>query len=78
MPQQQQTRRQELRKAQMAEHCGAMLAKQRHGKKRTRDDMNDTEQKLLKNYESGSAKKAKQSFATPRLKPFRCNMRISD
>ena len=52
-------------------HLGATLAKQRANKKRTRDDMDDTEQKTLADYETGKAKKAKQDVTSPMLKPFR-------
>ena len=53
---------------------GATLAKQRANKKRTRDDMDDTEQKTLADYETGKAKKAKQDVTSPMLKPFRCRL----
>ena len=36
--------------------------------------MNDTEQKMLEDYDTGRAKKAKESSATPTLKPFRCKL----
>ena len=40
--------------------------------------MNDAEQKILEDYETGKTKKAKQRFTTPRMKPFRCKLQIND
>ena len=57
---------------------GATLAKQRDDRKRSYDDMNDAEQKILEDYEMGRIKKAKQRFTTPRMKPFRCKLQIND
>ena len=76
--QRQQTRREALQKARDALRLGAALAKQRDDKKRSYDDMNDAEQKILEDYETGRTKKAKQGFTTPRMKPFRCKMQIND
>ena len=76
--QRQQTRREALQKARDALRLGAALAKQRDDRKRSYDDMDDAEQKILEDYETGRAKKAKQSFATPRTKPFRCKLQIND
>ena len=69
--QRQQTRREALQKARDALRLGAALAKQRDDRKRSYDDMDDAEQKMLEDYETGRAKKAKQSFTTPMTKPFR-------
>ena len=57
---------------------GAALAKQRDDKKRSYDDMNDAEQNILHDYETGKTKNAKQDFTTPRMKPFRCKLQIND
>ena len=76
--QRQQTRREALQKARDALRLGAALAKQRDNKKRSYDDMNDAEQKILEDYETGKTKKAKQGFTTPRMKPFRCKLQIND
>ena len=76
--QRQQTRREALQKARDALRLGAALAKQRDDGKRSYDDMNDTEQKVLEDYETGRTKKAKQCFTTPRIKPFRCKLQIND
>ena len=72
--QRQQTRREALQKARNALRLGAALAKQRDDNKRSYDDMNDAEQNILEDYETGRTKKAKQSFTTPRMKPFRCKL----
>ena len=53
---------------------GATLAKQRDRGKRAYDDMDDAEQKMLEDYETGRAKKAKQDFTTPTMQPFRCKL----
>ena len=76
--QRQQTRREALQKARDALRLGAALAKERDDRKRSYDDMNDAEQKILEDYETGRTKKAKQSFTTPRMKPFRCKLQIND
>ena len=72
--QRQQTRRQALQKARDALRLGAALAKQRDDRKRSYDDMDDAEQKMLEDYETGRAKKAKQSSTIPTMKPFRCEL----
>ena len=69
--QEQQTRREELQKAQDAIKKGATLAKQRDKGKRSYDDMDEDEQKALEDYETGRAKRAKQTNTLPVLKPFR-------
>ena len=76
--QRQQTRRKALQKAQDASRRGAALAKQRDDKKRSYYDMNDAEQKILEDYETGKTKKAKQGFTTPKMKPFRRKLHIND
>ena len=76
--QRQQTRREALQKARDALRLGAALAKERDDRKRSYDDMNDAEQKILEDYETGRTKKAKQRFTTPRMKPFRCKLQIND
>ena len=70
--QRQQTRREALQKARDALRLGAALAKERDDRKRSYDEMDEAEQKILEDFETGKAKKAKQSFTTQRLKPFRC------
>ena len=70
----QQTRREKLQKARDALRLGAALAKQRDDKKRSYTDMDNAEQKVLEDYESGRTKKAKQGLATPKMKPFRCKL----
>ena len=72
--QRQQTRREKLQKARDALRLGAALAKQRDDKKRSYNDMDDAEQKVLEDYESGRTKKAKQGLTTPKMKPFRCKL----
>ena len=76
--QRQQTRREALQKARDALRLGAALAKERDDRKRSYDDMNDAEQKILEDYETGRTKKEKQRSTTPRMKPFRCNLQIKD
>ena len=76
--QRQQTRRQALQKARDALRLGAALAKQRDDKKRSYYDMNDAEQKILEDYETGRSKKAKQGLTNPRMKPFRCKLQLND
>ena len=73
----QQMRREALQKAQDDLRLGAALAKQRYDKKRLYNDMNDDEQKILEDYETGRTKKAKQGFTTPRMNPFRSTMQIN-
>jgi hypothetical protein len=72
--QRQQTRREALQKARDALRLGATLAKQRDRGKRAYDDMDDAEHKILEDYDTGKAKKAKQDFTTPRMQPFRCKL----
>ena len=76
--QRQQTRREALQKARDALRLGAALAKERDDRKRSYDEMNDSEQKTLEDYETGRIKKEKQRSTTPRLKPFRCKLPIND
>ena len=76
--QRQQTRREALQKARHDARLGAILAKQRDDRKRSYDDMDAAEQKILEDYETGRAEKKKQRFTTPRLKPFRCNLQINE
>ena len=76
--QRQQTRREALQKARDALRLGATLARQRDDGKRSYDDMDDAEQKMLHDYETGRTKKAKQGYTTPRMKPFRCKLQIND
>ena len=76
--QRQQTRREALQKARDALRLGEALAKQRDDGKRSYDDMNEAEQKILEDYETGRTKKAKQCFTTPRMKPFRSKLQIND
>ena len=76
--QRQQTRREALQKARDALRRGAALAKERDDGKRSYDDMDDAEQKMLEDYETGRTKKAKQGLTTPRMKPFRSQLQIND
>ena len=76
--QRQQTRREALQKARDSLRLGAALAKERDDRKRSYDDMDEAEQKLLEDYETGGAEKKKQRLTTPRLKPFRCNLQINE
>mgnify|MGYP005693054965 CR=1 FL=1 len=75
--QRQQTRREALQKARDALRLGAALAKQRDDRKRSYDDMDDAEQKMLEDYETGRTKKAKQANTITALKPFRCQLQIN-
>ena len=71
--QQQQKRRQALRLAQSQLRLGEALARQRDKCKRKFEDMDEDEQQILQDYDTGRAERAKEevSYAT-RLKPFRC------
>ena len=73
----QEMRREALQKAWDDLRLGAALAKQRYDKKRLYNDMNDDEQKILEDCETGRTKKAKQGFTTPRMNPFRSTMQIN-
>ena len=72
--QRQQARREALQKAWDALRSVAALVKQRDDKKRSYADMNDAEQQILEEYETGRAKKAKQGFTTPRMNTFRSKL----
>ena len=76
--QRQQTRREALQKARDALRRGATLAKERDQGKRTFNDMDDAEQKMLEDYETGRATKAKKQYTAPMSKPFRCKLQIND
>ena len=69
-----QTRRESLQKVQHTLLYGATLAKQSVDGKRSYDDMDVIEQKILEDFETGKTKKAKQHFTTSRMKPFRCKL----
>ena len=73
-----QKRREVLQKARDALRLGATLAKQRDKGKRSYHDMDDTEQKTLDDYETGTTKTAKLDASTPRMQPFRCELQIND
>ena len=73
-----QKRQESLRKARDALQRGEDLAKQRDRGKRSYEDMDDAERQILEDFDTGKTKKAKQSFTTPRMKPFRCNLHIND
>ena len=75
--QRQQRRREELQKVQNALQIGAALAKQRDRGKRSYEDMDGAEQKMLKEYETGTAKKAKQDVTLQKMTPFRCKMQFN-
>ena len=72
----QQTRREALQKVWDALRLGEALAKERDDRKRSFDEMNDAEQQILEDYETGRTKKQKQRFTTPRMQPFRCKLEI--
>ena len=74
--QRQQMRRKALQQARDALRQGAYLAEQRDDNKRSFDDMDKAEQKVLEDYDTGKAKKAKQSATLPKMKPFRCKRQI--
>ena len=74
--QRQQTRREALQKVWDALRLGEALAKVLDDHKRSFDEMNDAEQQILEDYETGRTKKQKQRFTTPRMQPFRCKLEI--
>ena len=74
--QRQQTRREALQKVWDALRLGEALAKERDDHKRSYDEMNDTEQQILEDFETGRTKKQKQRLTTPRMRPFRCKLEI--
>ena len=76
--QRQQTRREALQKARDALRRGEALAQERDDRKRSYDDMNDAEQKILEDYETGRTEKQKQRFTTTRMEPFRCKLETND
>ena len=69
--QEHQTRRESLQKAQQTLRRGAALAKQLDDGKRSYDDMDDDEKKVLEDFDTGMSKIALQHFTTPKLKSFR-------
>ena len=76
--QRQQTRREALQKARDDLRRGAVLVQERDDRKRSYDEMNTDEQKILEDYETGKTKRAKTRSTTPRMKPFRCKLQIND
>ena len=74
--QRQQTRREALQKVRDALRLGEALAKERDDHKRSYDEMNDAEQQIPEDFETGRTKKQKQRFTTPRMRPFRCKLEI--
>ena len=79
--QRQKTRRKGLQEAQNSLRRGAALAKERDNKKRSYYEMNDDEQKILEDYETGITARSLYDIlrsTTPRLKPFRCNVERKD
>jgi hypothetical protein len=72
--QRQQTRREALQKARDALRRGAALVQERDDRKRSYDEMNADEQKILEDYDTGKTKKEKERSTTPRLRPFRCKL----
>ena len=72
--QEHQTRRESLQKAQATLRRGAALAKQRDDGKRSYDDMDDDEKKILEDFDTGMSNIAMQHFTTPRMKSFRCKL----
>ena len=71
-------RRAALQEAQDALWRGAELAWQRDVGKRSYDEMDQDEQDILHNFETGRTKKAKQSLIIPKMKPFRCKLQLRD
>ena len=73
----QQERREALQKARHDLRRGAGLVQERDARKRSYDEMNTDEQKILEDYETGRTKRAKTRSTTPRMKPFRCKLQIN-
>ena len=65
------SRREALQTARDDLRRGATLANQRDSNKRSYDEMNDTEQKTLEDYDTGRTKRAKLSHTIPRMQQFR-------
>ena len=76
--QQQQSRRAALQKARQDERRGALLLQERESNKRTFYEMNTDEQTILEDFETGRTKRARTSFTTPKLRPFRCKLHSND
>jgi len=76
--QRQQTRREALQKARDDLRRGAVLVQERDDRKRSYDEMNTDEQKILEDFETGRTKRAKTRSTTPKLNPFRCKLQIND
>ena len=76
--QQQQKRREALQKAQNALRLGQALARQRNEGKRKFEDMDEDEQQILEDYDTGRAKRAKEANTTTKMKPFRCQLNSTD
>ena len=74
--QRQQTRREALQKARTALRRGATLQQERDQNKRTFQEMKESEQEMLEDYETGRAKKAKKQHGVPKMQPFRCKLEI--
>ena len=73
--QRQQTRREALQKARDSLRLGASLQQQRDDKKRSFDDMIESEKQSLEDYETRRTAKVVFQYTTKPLKPFRCNLR---
>ena len=67
-------RQESWKKAQDTLRLGEALAKQRDDGKRSYDDMNDDEKKILEDFDTGMSNIAMQHFTTPRMKSFRCKL----
>ena len=76
--QRQQTRREAQQKARDDLQLGKALAKQRDDKKRSYHDMDNAEQKILEDYDTGKLEKVKQGLTVKRMKPFRCKLNFND
>ena len=76
--QRQQTRREAQQKARDDLQLGKALAKQRDDRKRSYHDMDNAEQKILEDYDTGKLKKVKQGLTVKRMKPFRCKLHFND
>ena len=57
---------------------GAALAKDRDDSKRSYEEMTSAEKEILKDYDTGRFKQEMQRSTTPKLQPFRCNLKIKD
>ena len=71
------TRQESLLKAQNDAKLGAALVRQRDAGKRSYDEMNEVEQQVLEDFETGKTAKAQKKYAAPKIRPFRCKLNSS-